>query len=83
MTRFSSMKNVDATNRKPMFLFRLFGSFLLRQAQRALSRLLFQEPPRNRGRFRAGPIAGDSAAEAPGHKPQSGRLAGAGMVGSG
>jgi hypothetical protein len=40
-------KDVDATTRNPMFLFRLSGSFLLRYAQRALSALLFHEPPRN------------------------------------
>lgn len=34
------------TNRNPMLLFRLFGLFLLRLAQRALFRLLFQDPPR-------------------------------------
>ena len=34
------------TNRKPMLLFRLFGWLLFRLAQRALSRLLFQQPPR-------------------------------------
>ena len=34
------------TNRKPMLLFRLFGWWLLRLAQRALSWLLFQDPPR-------------------------------------
>jgi hypothetical protein len=40
-------KSVDATTRNPTLLFRLSGSFLLRFAQRALSALLFQEPPRN------------------------------------
>jgi phosphoribosyl-dephospho-CoA transferase len=34
------------TNRKPTLLFRLFGWLLFRLAQRALSRLLFQQPPR-------------------------------------
>jgi hypothetical protein len=34
------------TNRNPMLLFRLFGLFLLRLAQRALFWLLFQDPPR-------------------------------------
>ena len=34
------------TNRKPTLLFRLLGLFLFRLAQRALSRLLFQQPPR-------------------------------------
>lgn len=32
--------------RNPMLLFLLFGLFLLREAQRALLRLLFHEPPR-------------------------------------
>jgi hypothetical protein len=31
------VKNVDANNRKPLFLFLLFGLFLLRYAQRAFS----------------------------------------------
>jgi hypothetical protein len=34
------------TTQKPMLLFPLSGGFLLRYAQRALSRLLFHEPPR-------------------------------------
>ena len=34
------------TKRNPMLLFELFGLFLLRYAQRALSRLLFHDPPR-------------------------------------
>ena len=34
------------TNRNPNLLFELFGLFLLRLATRALSRLLFHEPPR-------------------------------------
>jgi hypothetical protein len=33
--------------RNPALLFRLFGLFLLRLAQRALFRLLFHEPPRS------------------------------------
>lgn len=41
------LKDVDATTRNPMFLFRLSGLFLLRYAQRALSAGLFHEPPRN------------------------------------
>jgi hypothetical protein len=46
MSGRSRMKNVDDTTRKPTLLFRLFGLFLLRMAQRALSGLLFQAPPR-------------------------------------
>jgi hypothetical protein len=33
------------TNRNPMLLFELFGLFLLRDAHRALSVLLFHDPP--------------------------------------
>jgi hypothetical protein len=40
-------KSVDATTRNPMFLFLLFGLFLLRFAQRAFLWLLMKEPPRN------------------------------------
>lgn len=36
----------ESTTRKPMLLLKLSGLFLLRAAQRALFRLLFQEPPR-------------------------------------
>jgi len=34
------------TSRKPLLLLRLFGLLLLRLAERMLSALLFQEPPR-------------------------------------
>jgi len=37
----------EHTTRKPMLLLRLSGLFLLRLEARALSGLLFQEPPRN------------------------------------
>ena len=40
------MKNVDRHTRKPLLSFRLFGLFLLRIAARALSSVLFHEPPR-------------------------------------
>ncbi len=36
----------ESATRKPMLLLKLSGLFLLRTAQRALFRLLFQEPPR-------------------------------------
>ena len=36
-----------ATTRNPLFLFLLFGLFLLRAAQRTLFSLLLNEPPRN------------------------------------
>ncbi len=40
-------KEVGRTpNRKPILLFRLFGLLLLRTAARALSSLLFHDPPR-------------------------------------
>ncbi len=41
--------------RKPTLLLRLSGLFLLRFAERRLSALLFQEPPRNT-RQQSGPI---------------------------
>ena len=37
----------EHNTRKPMLLLRLSGSLLLRLAERALSALLFQDPPRN------------------------------------
>ena len=37
----------EHNTRKPMLLFRLSGLFLLRFADRALSGLLFQDPPRS------------------------------------
>ena len=40
-------KSVDKTTRKPLFLFWLFGLFLLRAAQRTFLSLLLNEPPRN------------------------------------
>jgi hypothetical protein len=40
-------KSVDATTRNPLFLFLLFGLFLLRTAQRAFPASLLKEPPRN------------------------------------
>jgi len=42
---------VDDTTRNPLFVFRLFGLLLLRYAQRTLSRLLLNEPPRNTRRL--------------------------------
>ena len=46
------------TTRKPMLLLRLFGLFLLRYATRALSRLLFQDPPRTTRRSVTGSPTG-------------------------
>jgi hypothetical protein len=43
----SAQNDVEQTKRKPMLLLKLSGSFLLRQEQRALFRLLFHEPPRS------------------------------------
>lgn len=40
-------RSVDATTRKPMLSFLLFGLFLLRYAQRAFLALLLKEPPRS------------------------------------
>jgi hypothetical protein len=40
---------MDNTTRKPMLLFQLSGSFLLRYEQRALLAVLFHEPPRSAG----------------------------------
>ncbi len=37
----------EHNTRNPMLLLRLFGLFLLRLAERALSWLLFQDPPRS------------------------------------
>ena len=37
----------EHNTRKPTLLFRLFGLFLLRMAERALAWLLFQDPPRS------------------------------------
>jgi hypothetical protein len=37
----------DATTRNPLFLFLLFGLFLLRYAQRTFLSLLLNAPPRN------------------------------------
>ena len=45
----------DAHTRKPMLLLRLFGLLLLRYAQRALFRLLLNEPPRRTRLHRANP----------------------------
>jgi len=36
----------ESTTRNPLFLFLLFGLFLLRTAQARLFRLLLNEPPR-------------------------------------
>jgi hypothetical protein len=48
----------EQITRKPMLLLRLSGLFLLRLAERALSGLLFQEPPRNTPtRFRGARLA--------------------------
>jgi hypothetical protein len=44
---FRRGKNMETTTRKPLFVFLLFGLFLLRYAQRALFRLLLNDPPRN------------------------------------
>ena len=38
---------METTTRNPMLLFLLFGLFLLRYAQRALFRLLLNDPPRS------------------------------------
>jgi hypothetical protein len=49
----------ETTTRKPLFLLRLFGLFLLRYAQRALLRLLLNDPPRNTRRsLRPAPAQG-------------------------
>jgi hypothetical protein len=40
-------KNVDTTTRNPLFLFLLFGLFLLRFAQRTFLSLLLNVPPRS------------------------------------
>ena len=37
----------EHNTRNPTLLFRLFGLFLLRMAERALAWLLFQDPPRS------------------------------------
>jgi len=37
---------METITRNPLFLFLLFGLFLLRYAQRALFRLLLNDPPR-------------------------------------
>lgn len=41
------MKNVATATRKPIFLFQLFGLFLLRTEQRTFDSSLLNEPPRS------------------------------------
>jgi len=53
-------KYVETTTRKPLFLFLLFGLFLLRRAQRAFLRLLLYEPPRSTRWSVGGALAGRS-----------------------
>jgi hypothetical protein len=53
--QFRQTKSVDATIRNPLFLFRLFGLFLLRKAHRAFLDSLLNAPPRNKGRFKSFP----------------------------
>ena len=54
-------KNVDTTTRKPMFLFRLPGLFLLRYAARTFLELLLNAPPRTTRWVRACPsVSGPS-----------------------
>ena len=61
-------ENVDNDNRNPMFLFRLFGLFLLRAEQRAFLASLLKAPPRNTPRsFEPGPAT-------PGAEPGSCQL---------
>lgn len=46
---------MSTTTRKPMFLLRLFGLFLLREAERTFLWLLLNEPPRSSGAFEPDP----------------------------
>ena len=63
------------TTRKPMLLFRLFGLFLLRLAERAPPRLRYHDPPRStRAKSTGGPTgfaAGEFTVGQPGAGCQS------------
>lgn len=52
---WQTSNDVETTKRKPMLLLRLSGLLLLRYAQRALFRLLLNEPPRRTRLHRADP----------------------------